>query len=218
MTDVIADPFAAATEDGQLDDPFATADEAKSTGGAFVPWPGIEAVAERLVVLVPRSQDLEAKVSEYLQRTYNLPATREEWKVDLIVLDGGELKYTYRSKVDGSEGEFEEKEFQVAAGDLPFLIPGWRVTWGNIMGTLNKIHGGPRPFGLGRIRAGYSIKEMRAGRTFEEFAKEREAFYASPRGKKEPRPVWHFEVSDLAADRSLALAWWNVARANGFTL
>lgn len=212
------DPFAAPTEDGLIDDPFATVDEAKSAGGAFVPWPGIEAVADRLVVLVPRSQDKEAKVSEYLQRTYSLPPTREEWKVDLIVLDGGDLKYTYRSKKEGTESEYEEKEFEVPASDLPFLVPGWKVSWGNIMGVLNKLHGGPRPFALGRIRAGYSIKEMRLGKTFEGFKHEREAFYASPRGKKEPRAVWHFVVSDEAADRTLALAWWNEARANGFTL
>lgn len=215
---VLEDPFAAATEDGLVDDPFATADEASSKGGPFVPWPGIEAVSGRLVVLVPRNHDENAPVSPYLQRTYNLPATREEWKVDLVVLDGGKLEYEYRSKVEGTEDTYEKKTFTVDAADLPFLVPNWKITWGNIMGTLSRTSKTAKPFVLARIRAGYSIKEMRAGKTYEQFKAEQDEFYANPRGKKEPRPVWHAEVTDAPADRALALNWWKAARANGFTL
>jgi hypothetical protein len=216
MTDTMPeDPFAVSVDE---DDPFASEADVKGNSGPFVPWPGIEAVRNRLVVLVPRSHDPEAKVSEFLQRTYNLPATREEWKIDLVVLDGGDLSYTYRAKVQNTENEFEEKTHEVSASDLPFVIPGWKVSWGNVIGALNKIADGSKPFGLGRLRAGYNVADMRKGKTFDQFTAEQEAFYAAPKGKKEPRAVWHFEATDAPEDRTIALAWWKAAKADGFKL
>lgn len=208
----IKDPFEVTGDS----DPFATADEAASHAGPFVPWPKIEDVAGRLIVLVPRTFDKEAKVSEYAQRTYGMGPTQEEWRVDLVILDGGRLEYGYRAKKEGTENEFVDATHVIE--ELPSVIPGWRVSAGNIIGTINRVHEGPKPFVLGRIRAGYSAKEMRAGRTFEEFAKELEAFYANPRGKKQPKPVWHMQVSDDAADRAVALAWWRQAQADGFKI
>jgi hypothetical protein len=217
-----ADPFAETTVDEDFD-PFANADDVKS-GGVFVPWPGIDAVAGRLIVLVPRRFDKEAKVSDYLQKTYQLPATREEWTTDLVVLDGGDLSYTYQSKVDGSKDEYEEKTHEVAAADLPFLVPNWRVSWANMIGTLNGLAKLATPVGFGHIRAGYSAKEMRAGKTFEDFAAEEEAYYAAiaanPRQTKidKPKPRWHFVLSKDPADKAKALAWWKAAAASGYKL
>jgi hypothetical protein len=211
MSEDIRDPFAVEDEY----DPFATADEATSAG-QFVPWPGIEAVAERLVVLVPRAHDKEAKVSEYLQRTYNLPATREEWRADLVVLDGEvPFRYTFQAKDKEGDG-FHEETHQFDA--LPALIPGWRVSWGNIIGVLNRISDSPKPFALGRIRGGYGAAEMRKGKTFEQHAAEMEAYYRAPKGKQQPKTVWHLVVSDDAADRTTALAWWKQAHAEGFKI
>jgi hypothetical protein len=216
MTDMPEDPFASEVNE---EDPFAGADEANARGGTFVPWPPIDAIEGRLIVLVPRKHDKEAEVSEFLQRTYNLPKTREEWRADLVVLDGGDLKFTYRAKVEGTDPvRFDEKEHFVAAVDLPYVTPNWRITWGNILGTLNRIHGGPKPFALGRIRAGYSVAEMRNGKTYEDFAKELAAFYAKPQGKKQPKPTWHFETDDSPAAKAPALAWWKAARAAGFSV
>lgn len=216
MTDTtIRDPFAMEEEY----DPFATADEAASGGGPFTPWPKIEDVRGRLIVLVPRTFAAEAKVSEYAQRTYGMAPTQEQWKTDLAVLDGGRLEYTYRAKVDGVDGKadtFEETTHVIEADELPALITGWRVTAGNVIGKLNKVAEGPRPFLLGRIQAGYSAKEMRAGKTFAEFEAEQEAFYADPRKNKQPKAVWHLVVSDEPGDRATALTWWKAAQAAGF--
>lgn len=216
------DPFAeTATDD--LDDPFADADDV-TTGGVFVPWPDIDVVAERLVVLVPRKYDAEAKVSDYLQEKYGYPATRNEWRADLVVLDGGDLSYTYSAKVDGTKDEYEEKTYEVKAGDLPFLVPNWRVTWANMLGTLTKLSQNTQaPLGFGHIRAGYSAKEMRNGKTFEDFKAEEEAYYAAiaanPRAKLDkPTPRWHFVLSKDPADKAKALAWWKAARENGYKL
>lgn len=227
MTADLTDPFAATTTPDELDDPFATAEDAKA-GGPYVPWPSrIDEISERLVVLVPRTFDPEAKVSAFMQQTYQLPATREEWRVDLVILDGGDLSYTYSSKVPGVDGKadtFEEKTHEVAASELPFLIPNWRVVWANMIGTLNKTSKLKTPLALGRIRAGYSAKEMRAGKTFADFERERAAYYdamqVNPRQTKlkEPTPRWHFEISEAPADKALALAWWKAAREAGYTL
>lgn len=209
MTQDVRDPFAEQADDF---DPFASPDEA-AAGGPFVPWPSIEAVSERLVVMVPREFDKEAKVSEYAQRTYGMQPTQEEWRVDLVVLDGGQLAYTYRAK-DGDT----YKEANHIIDELPALIPGWRVSAGNIMGVLNKVSKLPTPLALGRIRPGYTKKQMDAGKTFAQFAAEREAFYASPRGKTQPKPVWHLVVSDAPSDKALAIAWYRAAVADGFKL
>lgn len=224
MTTDLSDPFATtgAAEDDP-DDPFATADDVKS-GGPFVPWPSVTDVAERLVVLVPRKYDEEAKVSEFLQKKYGYPAVRPEWRADLVVLDGGDLSYTYSAKKDGTENEYEDKTYEVAAADLPFLVPNWRITWANMLGTLTKLSKLSTPVGFGRIRAGYAAKEMRAGRTFEEFAAEQEAYYAAVKDNprqtklKEPSPRWHFVLSENPADKALALAWWKAAKADGYSL
>ena len=71
---------------------------------------------------------------------------------------------------------------------------------------------------LGRIRAGYTKKQMDGGKTFAEFAAEREAFYANPRGKQQPKPVWHLVISDDPADKAVALAWYRSAVAEGFKI
>lgn len=212
MTSDVRDPFAVDSPEDY--DPFATADEATTTG-TFVPWPGVEAVQDRLVVLVPRKHDKEAPVSAYLQQKYNLPATREEWRVDLVVLDGPTpFGYKYQAKVEGTEDQYQEATH--VFDTLPAVIPNWRVTWGNILGVLNKISEGPKPFALGRIRGGYGVAEMRKGRTFEEHTAELNAYYANPRGKTQPKTVWHLVVSDDPKDRAVALKWWHAAAASGF--
>jgi hypothetical protein len=224
------DPFAVTVDEG---DPFATAEDFKSGGGSWNPRPSsAEALAENLIVIVPREFDPEAEVSKYMQEKFNMKPTREQWTADIVVLrtaDGGPWTFNYRGKKDRDSEEYVEKSHTVE--EFPYLMPGFRVTWGNVMGAIRKIHEGPRPMGVGRIRAGYTAKEMRAGKTFEDFVKETEAWEA--RVKADPKkagaapvPRWHFEPFDAAgrpadqvkADKDLALAWWNAARAAGFTI
>jgi hypothetical protein len=217
MSDVMDDPFAVGVDEN---DPFATSEDVKS-GGVFVPRPPIDVLEGRTIVVVPRSFDPEAKVSDYLQ-SKGFPAVREEWTVDLVILDGGKMEYEYRSKVQGKENEFEAKIMTVE--EFPFTVPNFRVSWANIIGSLNKLDKSPRPFGVGRIRAGYSAKEMRNGKTYEDFAAELAAWEAKvkadPRKAGErPKAKWHFELLDTNPDAmAKARAWWNVARTEGFKI
>jgi hypothetical protein len=217
MTDINEDPFATAAtvDDG---DPFATSEDVKS-GGVFIPRPPVDLLAERLIVMVPRKFDPEAKVSDYLRREYNLPEFREEWTIDLIVLDGGKLEYPYRSKVQGTEDEYEEKTMIV--DEFPFTVPNFKVSWANIIGSLNKLAKSPRPFGLGRIRAGYSAADMRKGKTFEGFAAElaawEEKVTKSPKTAGDrPKAKWHFVLDESPEAVAKARSWWAVAKAEGF--
>lgn len=217
MIDDLVDPFAAPAAVYEEFDPFATSSDVKSNG-VFVPRPPIESLAERLIVMVPRSFDAEAKVSEYLQAK-GFPETREEWTIDLIVLDGGELSFEYRAKKENTEDEYEPKTMTVT--EFPFEVPNFKVSWANMIGTLNKLSASPRPFGLGRIRAGYSAKDMRKGKTFEMFAAEmsewEEKVRKNPRTAGErPKPKWHFVMDESPQALALARAWWTDAKARGF--
>lgn len=218
----LADPFATpATMDDDFD-PFATADDVKSGGGVFVPRPPIDALRDRLIVMVPRSFDAEAKVSDFLRKTYNLPETREEWTLDLIVLDGGTLEYPYRSKVQGTDDEFEDKTKVVS--EFPFEVPNFKASWANIIGTLNKLSDSPKPFAAGRIRAGYSAAENRKRKDpFAEFRAEEDAW--AERARKDPKKAgdapkakWHFELDASPEALALARAWWADAKTRGFKL
>lgn len=212
MTD-IEDPFAdSAITDADID-PFADPEEVEGPKGPFIPWPKVDVIRGRLVALAPISFDEEAKTSEYAQKTFNSPPTHQEWRADLVVLDGGApFSYQYTSKVEGSTDEFEEKTFTVA--ELPFFVPNFRVTWANVIGTLNR--GAEKGILIGRFEAGYSAKEMRAGKTFEDFQKEEEAFFKAPRGKVQPKAKWHFVLSRSPEDKALAMDWYRVAHAEGY--
>lgn len=212
MTQDIKDPFA--SEPAEDFDPFASAEDA-TAGGTFVPWPSVEDVVGRLVVLVPRQYNPEAKVSEYAQKTYGMAPTQQEWRVDLVVLDGPRpFQYSYRAK-DGDNYVDAMHRFE----ELPALIPNWRVSAGNIQGVLNRVSKLDTPLALGRIRAGYTKKQMEGGKTFEDFHAELESYYANPRAfKNAPKPVWHLVVSEAPADKDLARAWYRAAVADGFKL
>jgi len=212
------DPFAVNVDEN---DPFATKEDIKSSG-VFVPRPPIDALEGRTIILVPRSFDKEAKVSEYLRREYNLPEFREEWTIDLVILDGGKLEYEYRSKKQGTEDEFEDKIMTIE--DFPFLVPNFKVSWANIIGSLNKLSASPRPFGVGRIRAGYSAADMRKGKTFDAFTAELAAWKEKAKqdidkAGDRPKAKWHFELLDESPEAmAKARAWWTTARAEGFRI
>lgn len=215
------DPFAVTVDE---DDPFASSEDFKSSGGSWNPRPSsVEDLAGKLVVLVPRNFEKEAKVSEYLREKYSLPETREQWTADIIVLDGDlPWKFEYRGKEDRDSTEYVTKVAEVT--EFPYMMANYRITWQNVIGALNKIADGKKPMGIGRIRAGYTAKEMRSGKTFEMFAEEVAAYDARVKevGVRKagdaPKPRWHFDPSDAPEDRAKAMAWWKQAKAEGFAL
>lgn len=214
MTDVV-DPFADASFDDAAVDPFADPDEVGGPSGPFIPWPNVTDIAGRALAFFPKAFDGKAEVSKYMQETYNLGATREEWRVDMLVIDGGPFSYEYRGKVEGKKDEFETRTFEVA--ELPFFVPNFRITWSNVIGTLNKGH--EKGALVGRLRPGYTAKEMRNGKTFEEWQAEYDAFLSDPRKNKEPKARWHFVLSPKdSPEKAAALAWYRTAYADGYRI
>lgn len=218
MTNAIADPFATETNVG---DPFATAEDTKGGGGSFTPTPFFDALAGRLIALIPRSFDKEAP--KRADRVETGGATTEErYTVDMVVLDGGDLTYWYNKKVEGSEDRVPT-EMTIPAADLPMLYTGvWR-TEGNVIGRLKKIDGTARPILLGVVRRIPRAKAKGKGVTTEAV----EAAYAAweARGKNGPRPEFSWDVVPAAsgspeadAHRALAGSWYAKARAEGFAL
>jgi hypothetical protein len=223
MTDALADPFATSADMDEDFDPFATTDDVKKSGGVFVPRPPIDALKDRLVVVVPRKFDAEAEVSKYLQEKYNIAPTREEWTLDLIVLDGGPMEYEYRRKVQGTDDEFESATANVT--EFPFEVPNFKATHANVIGFLNRLADGPKPFASGRFRLGYAaaINRKKAD-PYAEFAAEYDAWEEKVKSvgiKKagdEPKGRWHFVQDDSPEALTLARSWWADAKTRGFKL
>lgn len=218
------DPFAVDVDALGDDDLFATAEDLKSASVQWTPRPSsAEDLAEKLIIFVPRKFEKDAKVSEYLREKYGLPETREQWTTDIVVLDGPiPWTFSYRGKENRDSTEYVEREHTVT--EYPYTMAGFRITWANVIGALNKIQAGDKPFGLGRIRAGYTAKEMRSGKTFEDFAAEVAAWEEKVKTEgvrkagEAPKARWHFDASHTPEDRKKALAWWAVAKAEGFQL
>ncbi|MFL6145603.1 MAG: hypothetical protein ACJ72N_27545 [Labedaea sp.] len=212
MSQEIEDPFAQHTDE---DDPFADADTARAGGGSFTPRPALEDLEGRLLAMIPRELDTESKTPDvWVQK--GAPPTREQYTVDMVLLDGGPLDYTYKDKVtEGNTTTVTEKTFTVAV--LPFLWTGvWRSE-ANLIGQLKKVDGTPKPILLGRLVKGPQAKDRKNGVSIQDVAAEFEKWRKNPRGAA-PSFSWQVDTDVTPADQTLAREWWAAARANGFKL
>lgn len=218
MSDV-ADPFAASVDE---DDPFATAEDVKSTGGPFLPRPYLADLVGRLVALVPRELNKEAPKPKGRIEPGG-KETEERYTVDMAVLDGGELKFFYQSRVEGTEDQYEEKEHVVPAEDLPALWEGVYRNEGSVIGQLKRVDGTARPVLLGRVRRGPQAAEKRKGMTADVVEKAWAAYEghlkAGRTNATKPKFSWFIDVDGLTeADYAVARKWLADAKAAGFTL
>jgi hypothetical protein len=212
MSQEIEDPFAGHMDE---DDPFADADTAKAGGGSFTPRPALEDLEGRLLAMIPRELDKESKTPDiYVQK--GASPTREQYTVDMALLDGGPLTFTYKEKVTkGNTTTVEDKEFTVDA--LPFL---WTGVWRNesaIIGQLKKVDGTAKPILLGRLVRGPQARDRKAGKTIADVADAFAAWRKNPKGMM-PAFSWQIDTEITAADSQLAREWWAQARAAGVKL
>jgi hypothetical protein len=212
MSQEIEDPFAAHTDE---DDPFADADTARAGSGSFTPRPALEDLEGRLLAMVPRELDKESKTPDIWVQKGAKP-TREQYTVDMVLLDGGPLSYTYKDKVtSGNTTTIEEKTFTVDV--LPFLWTGvWRSE-ASLIGQLKKVDGTPKPILLGRLVKGPQAKDRKNGKTIQDVAAEFVKWRANPRGAM-PDFSWQVDTDVTPADQTLAREWWAAAKASGYTL
>jgi hypothetical protein len=203
------DPF---VDPADLDDPFATRSDLRTD---FTPSPSLEALQGRLVVMIPRSLDPNAKDP-------NDPSgekTREVYTVDLTVLTGGELKFFYNQKgnpeaQDPADRQDKLVEFVVpdVSVENPFSVEGFWVPQGGVIGALKKVHKAGRPY-LGvptmvPVKADRE-KGITAAMVQANFAQWEAA------GRKTNRPKYTWTLADPSpAERPLAIKWWAANRGS----
>jgi hypothetical protein len=200
-----ADPF---TGTADMADPFATSDTYR--GGDFTPSATLESLQGRLVAMFPRELDPNAKDPN------NPGKTREQYTVDLYVLDGGRLSYYYTQKgnpeaQDPADRQDQVKEYVVEdiSPTNPFHIASYWVPQGGVIGKLKKAHADGVPF-LG-IPTMVPVKADRGTKTNAQVKAEVDAWVARQRQGARPRYSWSLEAPD-AGRRQGAIQWWAAAK------
>lgn len=222
MKQEIADPFA---ENVDADDPFATSEDVATSSGPFVPRPYLSDLAGRLVAMVPREFDPEApKRADRIEAGKD--ETQERYIVDLVLLDGGELTFYYKSKVQDpkpGQDEWEEKAHTVAADEIPHLWTRVHREEFAIIGQLKKVDGKARPILLGRVRRGPQAADRRKGMTIDQVEEAWKVYEGHLKAGRvnatKPKFSWVIDVDgNTDADREKARAWYAKAKAEGFSL
>lgn len=201
----LEDPFAGADIDN--DDPFATSADLKR---GFTPRPTFEDIEGRLIIMVPRALDENAKVPEQFAKEPG--ETREQYTADLVVLSGGTLSFTYKDR-----SEKEEREVSVTQ-ELPHMWTGVYVPQASLIGQLKAAHKSPRPMVLGIMRRGPQAADRRAGKTFEDIEGQFAKWVKNPKGAA-PKFSWQVDPDIVTPEqKAIAMQWYRQARENGFSL
>jgi hypothetical protein len=214
----MSDPFAAAqvgtatqsrpdafTSNVDTDDPFAKSSDYR--GGDYTPAAPLEVLKGRTVVMIPRKLDPNATDPN------NPGETREQYTVDLTVLDGGRLTYFYKVKADPEKGTPERMEEMVVediSPATPFSITGYWVPQGAIIGKLKKAHAEGRPY-LGVVAMVPVKADRDKGKTAAQVTAEFEAWVARQRQGARPRYTWVLE-DPTPAGHEAAVNWWKANR------
>lgn len=192
-----ADPFTGAAD---MSDPFAVSSDFR---GSFSPSPTMDALAGRLLVMIPRSFDPTAK------DPLNEGGIREQYTVDLTVLTGGRMSWYYTQKGDPERGtEDEVKEFVVddVSAENPYTNTGHWVPQGGIIGKLKKSHREGRPL-LGLVARGPQRPDRDRGVTAAQIQKQYDEWVKRGRQGQAPKFAWNM-VDPTPEQRAIAIAWW----------
>ena len=202
-----ADPFQGAAAHDSAD-PFGTSSEVR---GEFTPTPTMDAMAGRLVVMIPRSFDPHAKDP-------NDPAgvkTRELYTVDTYILTGGRMSWYYTVKGDPEKGTQDElKEFVVenVTPEDPYVSKGMWVPQGNIIRGLKEMHRQGRIF-LGVPTMVPTKADRDKGMTAAQVQARHLNWVNAGKPGNRPASAWALVDPD-AAQRAIAVAWWNRAKGD----
>lgn len=203
------DPFAQAavgsaapdafTASHDADDPFAVSTDYK--GGDFTPAVPLDNLQGRLVIMIPRSLDANAKDPFDPEGK----KTREQYTVDLHVLTGGELRYYYTQRADAEKGTPEETK-EMVIPETPASWPNYWVPQGAIIGKLKHAHANGRPF-LGVVAMIPTKADRARGVTAQQIREIVHAWVARNRQGARPQYTWVLE-DPTPEQREVAKAWW----------
>lgn len=201
-----ADPF---TGTADMADPFATSDTYR--GGDFTPSPTLEALQGRMVAMFPRTLDPNAKDPN------NPGQTREQYTVDLYVLNGGRLSYFYTQKGNPEAQNAEDRQDQVkeyvvedVSPTNAFHVASYWVPQGGVIGKLKKAHRDGVPF-LGVPTMVPTKADRDKGKTNAQVKAEVDAWVARQRQGARPRYTWSLETPTPDV-RQGAIQWWAAAK------
>lgn len=190
-----------------VDDPFATSSEIH-TGGVWTPRVPFEDIEGRMVVIVPKSFNPKAK-----NPFPGGDPEREEFRVDLIVLDGEPFTYEYSERnPEDPAGPRLEKEMRVDA--FPFTALSQSIAQGGLVGKLKPIFEDGRLF-MGVMSYAPYVADSKKGATIDSTRKIVEAWIAKGRKGTKPQYTWALDDRPTVLTperRALAGQWWNEYR------
>jgi hypothetical protein len=161
--------------------------------------------------MVPRSFDANAK------DPFNEGQTREEYRVDLVILDGEPFSFPYKHR-PSKDAEPVEATFEV--DHFPFVFRSQSIAQGQLVKLLKGIDAAPdKLFAVGVLKRVPQWRDK--GFTIESIEESRAKYidYVKRTGKTEPdtrqRSTWNL-VDDpkyMTKERWLAArAWWETAK------
>lgn len=189
-----------------VDDPFATSSEIQ-TGGVWTPRVPFEDIEGRMVVIVPKSFNPTA------DDPFNKGEKREEFRVDLVVLDGEPFTYEYTERNDADPtGPRLDKEKRVDA--FPFTALSQSIAQGGLVGKLKPIFEDGRLF-MGVMSYAPWKADEKKGATIDSTRRIVQAWIE--KGRKGTKPNYTWALDDRPAvltpeRRALAGQWWNEYR------
>jgi hypothetical protein len=195
-----------------ITDPFGTSSQFAGQGGAtWDPRVPFDEIADRTIVMVPRSFDANAK------DPHNEGQTREEFRVDLVVLDGAPFSFTYKHR-PAKDADPVEAVFEVAK--FPFVFRSQTITQGQLVKLLKGIEAAPdKLMATGVLKRVPQFRDA-GSITIDSIAESRAKYieYVKRTGKTEPdtRERYSWALVDhpkyMTDDRwALARAWWDKA-------
>jgi hypothetical protein len=195
-----------------MDDPFAKQSEAAAAagpmGGQWDPRVPFEDIEGRMVIMVPKSYRDDAPIPEAFNPKEG--ETREEYRVDLVVLDGGALEYEYNFK-ENKDAEPVKKTMTVT--EFPHTALGQTVVQGQLIRAL-KGAAKEGKFLYGVMIRVPQLRDQKLYPTPEALAAARKEWIAKLSSGKvtpEPRYTWGLDERPeaLTPERlSLAGQWW----------
>lgn len=206
-----------------MDDPFLRRSEVPQSGGSGVTWDPrvpMEDLADRMVVIVPKTLNPNAT------DPFNKGKTREEWRADVVILDGEPFEFTYNARATDAQGNFIEKpgggfemtEKTFSVAEFPAKFRSQSIAQGQLVKALKSVaDAGGLYFGV--MRRVPFVADARKGKTIETVAQElatwRQQIMA---GKTLEKPNYTWNLDDrpevLTQERmNLAAAWWETEKA-----